>query len=88
MSSTDFGRALADDLQTRGGRVIRIGIDDCAAYRVRDARWDLQSAVVALRTPSGDLTLSTQLPGWHNARNVAAAVALGDLFGVDRARTG
>jgi UDP-N-acetylmuramoylalanine-D-glutamate ligase len=81
-----FGRGLADELQSRGGQVIRIGVDARAAYRVRDVRWDLRSAVVALATPSGELTLSTQLPGWHNARNVAAAVALGDLFGIDRRR--
>ena len=84
--SDPFGRALADEVQSRGGRVIRVGVDDRADYRVRDARWDLRSSVVALSTPSGKLTLSTQLPGWHNARNVAAAVALGDLFRIERAR--
>jgi UDP-N-acetylmuramoyl-L-alanyl-D-glutamate--2,6-diaminopimelate ligase len=81
-----FGRALADELQARGGRVVRVGFDRVADYAIRDVRWDLRSAVVDLRTPSGALILETRLPGVHNARNVAAAVALGDLFGVPRAR--
>jgi UDP-N-acetylmuramoyl-L-alanyl-D-glutamate--2,6-diaminopimelate ligase len=80
----DFGRRLADEVEALGGRVVRIGFDQPADYEVRTARWDLHGAAFALRTPTGDLTLETRLPGVHNARNVAAAVAIGDLFGVDR----
>jgi UDP-N-acetylmuramoylalanine-D-glutamate ligase len=81
----DFGRVLADEVEALGGRVVRIGFDRGADYEIRAARWDLRSAVVELRTPSGALVLQTRLPGLHNARNVAAVAALGDLFGVDRA---
>lgn len=82
----DFGRVLADDVEAMGGRVVRIGFDRRADYEIRSARWDLRSAVVDLRTPTGELVLQTRLPGLHNARNVAAVVALGDLFGVDRSK--
>lgn len=80
----DFGRRLADELEALGGRVVRIGFDQPADYEVRTARWDLRGAAFVLRTPTGDLTLETRLPGVHNARNVAAVAAIGDLFGVDR----
>lgn len=80
----DFGRRLADEVEALGGRVLRIGFDQLADYEIRTARWDLHAAAFGLRTPTGDLTLETRLPGVHNARNVAAAVAISDLFGVDR----
>ncbi|MGO9821688.1 MAG: Mur ligase family protein [Solirubrobacteraceae bacterium] len=80
----DFGRRLADEVEALGGRVVRIGFDQPADYEVRTARWDLRGAAFVLRTPTGDLTLETRLPGVHNARNVAAVAAIGDLFGVDR----
>jgi UDP-N-acetylmuramoylalanine--D-glutamate ligase len=80
----DFGRELADEVERAGGRVARVGIGHEADYRIRDARWDLRTAEVELSTPGGPLTMETRLPGHHNARNVAAVVALGDLLDVDR----
>jgi UDP-N-acetylmuramoylalanine-D-glutamate ligase len=82
----DFGRVLADDVEALGGQVVRIGFDRGADYEIQGARWGLRSAVVDLRTPTGGLVLQTRLPGWHNARNVAAVAALGDFFGVDHAQ--
>lgn len=81
----DYGRMLADHVEAFGGRVVRIGHDQRADYAIRSTRGDLRSAVVELRTPNGGLVLETRLPGLHNACNIAAVVALGDLFGVDRA---
>ncbi len=81
----DFGRRLADEVQALGGHVVGVGFDQAADYQIRAAWWDLHGAALTLRTPTGDLTLQARLPGLHNARNVAAAVAVGDLFGVDRA---
>ena len=78
-----LGRQLAQEVQARGGKVIRVGLDGNVDYRVCDARWDLQSGMVTLRTPRGRLSLSTCLAGGHNARNVASAVALADLFGIE-----
>ena len=83
-TAEDFGRKLADDLERAGGQVVRVGIGTEADYRIRDARWDLRTAELELSTPSGPLTVETRLPGHHNARNVAAVVALGDLLGVER----
>lgn len=80
----EFGKTLADDVERAGGRVIRVGLDPEASYRIRNARWDLRSAEMELDTPSGRLTLETRLPGHHNARNVAAAVALADSLDVER----
>jgi UDP-N-acetylmuramoylalanine--D-glutamate ligase len=80
----DFGRRLADEVEGAGGRVVRVGIDADADYGIRDARWDLRTAEVELSTPSGPLVLETNLPGNHNARNVAAVVALCDLLEVER----
>jgi UDP-N-acetylmuramoylalanine--D-glutamate ligase len=78
-----FGRELADEVEGAGGRVVRIGGLD-ADYRIRDARWDLRAAEMELDTPTGHLTLETKLPGYYNARNVAAVVAVCDLLDVNR----
>lgn len=78
-----FGRVLAEDVENRGGRVIRVGFDNSADYVIERASWDLRSSRLKLCTPGGALLLETQLPGLHNARNVALAVALGDLFEVE-----
>jgi UDP-N-acetylmuramoylalanine-D-glutamate ligase len=80
-----FGRALADDLERLGSRVVRVGFSADAAYRVERARWDLRSAAVGIATPGGRVQLDTRLPGNYNARNVAAALAVSDLLHVDRA---
>lgn len=77
-----FGVRLAEDVEARGGRVARIGFSKRADSCVEEARWDLRSAEVVLRTPEGTRRLHTQLPGRYNAVNVLAAVALGDLLGV------
>ncbi|MGA8746519.1 MAG: Mur ligase family protein [Solirubrobacterales bacterium] len=81
-----FGRQLAQDLRAAGSTVATFGSTEHAQYRVLDARWDAATARVQLGTPSGEgLELVTRLPGWHNAENVAAALAVSDLLGVARA---
>jgi UDP-N-acetylmuramoylalanine--D-glutamate ligase len=80
-----FGRTLANDLERLGSRVVRVGFSADAAYRVEHASWDLRSARTAIGTPAGTIELDTRLPGNYNARNVAAALAVGDLLEVDRA---
>jgi UDP-N-acetylmuramoyl-L-alanyl-D-glutamate--2,6-diaminopimelate ligase len=64
--------------------VLRIGLGPEADYRIGRVRWDLRRAELDLGTPSGGLSLETRLPGFHNARNVAAVAALADLCGCDR----
>ena len=80
----DFGRTLAADVERTGGRVIRVGAEPKADYRIVKARWDLSRSELELATPHGRLTMETSLPGFHNARNVAAVVAVTDLLGVER----
>ncbi len=80
----EFGRQLADDVERAGGRAIRVGLGPEATYRIRAARWDLRNAELELDTPSGKLTLETMLPGYYNARNVAAVVAVADSLDVAR----
>ena len=59
-------------------------VGPAADYGIAAVRWDLRSSMVELRTPTGALELETRLSGAHNARNVAAVVALSDLFGIER----
>ncbi len=80
----NFGRRLADEIEAAGGGVVRVGLDRGADFRIRGATWDLWSAELSLDTPSGTVTFETRLPGYYNARNVAAAVALSDSLGVER----
>lgn len=84
----EFGRELADEVEEAGGRAIRVGLGPQAMYRIKDARWDLSRAMLELETPDGDLSLETNLPGYYNARNVAAVVALADSLGVERSVLG
>ncbi len=79
-----FGHGLADEVERARGRAIRVGLGPEAMYRITDASWDLRSAVLELETPSGSLSLETRLPGYYNARNVAAIVALADSLDVER----
>lgn len=83
-TADDFGRQLAEDVERMGGRVIRVGPGPKADYRIVEARWDLDRSELELATPNGPLTMETSLPGFHNARNVAAVVAVTDLLGVER----
>lgn len=79
-----FGRALAKDVERRGGAVVRVGFAPDADYRLMGAAWDLRRGQVSVHTPSGELELTTRLPGFYNARNVAAALAIADVLGVER----
>ena len=79
-----FGRALADDVERCGGRVTRVGFSAAADYRVESATWNLRGAQICVRTPLGGVSLASALPGPYNARNIATALAIADLAGVDR----
>lgn len=79
-----FGRELAGVLAGRGASVARVGFAADADYRVTSARWDLRRAQTRVSTPHGPITLISWLPGEHNARNLATALAIADLTGVPR----
>ncbi len=77
-----FGRRLAQDVAQAGGHVLSYGFDAAADVRVEDAVWDMRSGRARLRTPDGIVECATELPGRHNASNVAAAFAMGHLLGL------
>ncbi|MGA2471277.1 MAG: Mur ligase family protein [Solirubrobacteraceae bacterium] len=76
-----FGRGLAGEVGTAGGAVVTYGFAADADMRVEAASWDIRTAALRLCTPRGVVELETQLPGEHNARNVAAALAVGHALG-------
>ena len=77
-----FGRALARDVAAAGGAVITYGEAAGADVRIASARWTASGATVVLARREGRLALATQLPGAHNARNVAAAAGAACALGV------
>src|SRR5947209_5770242 len=76
------GRALAGEVEARGGRVASYGTRPGAAYRILSCDWSLQRSVVRVATPDGERSLESRLPGDHNAMNVTAALALIEAAGL------
>jgi UDP-N-acetylmuramoyl-L-alanyl-D-glutamate--2,6-diaminopimelate ligase len=72
-----YGRRLAGEAATMGARVLAYGFDADADVRIERVRWSIREAELRLHTPTGPVELSTRLPGEHNARNAAAAFAVG-----------
>ncbi len=83
----EAGSRLADEVERAGARVVRLGRDADAHYRILESRWDLHCAQLELHTPTGALRLRTNLPGFHNARNAALVVALADALELPRSLT-
>jgi UDP-N-acetylmuramoyl-L-alanyl-D-glutamate--2,6-diaminopimelate ligase len=77
-----FGRRLAHEVQTAGGRCVLYGTHPSAHYRIRSCAWTLTHNHIAIETPRGCLDVRPHLPGSHNASNVAAALALAGALGV------
>lgn len=77
-----FGRCLARDVTAAGGQVLGYGDHLLASYRILACSWSLTRATLRLATPRGPIELDLSLPGPHNARNAAAAVAVGDALGL------
>lgn len=83
----EFGRAVARDVEERGGRALRYGWSAAAEYQIVDCRWGLREGELEVDSPDGSLRLSTRLPGTHNAANVASVLALADGLGLPGERT-
>lgn len=79
-----LGSFLGPELTEAGARVRGIGAGEDADYQLRGAIWDLWQAELALATPTGAVRALTRLPGAHNSRNVALALAIADLVGIPR----
>ncbi len=80
----ELGRAIADDVEDRGGRAIRYGTDAGAEYRIMGCRWGLREAEVEIDSPDGPIGLVTRLPGAHNAHNAVSVLAMADGLGLPR----
>jgi UDP-N-acetylmuramoyl-L-alanyl-D-glutamate--2,6-diaminopimelate ligase len=61
---------------------VTFAIDRTADYRALDVEFDLMGSRFRCRMPSGELELSTRLPGLFNVQNVLAAVAAASSLGV------
>jgi UDP-N-acetylmuramoyl-L-alanyl-D-glutamate--2,6-diaminopimelate ligase len=77
-----FGRRLAHEVHTRGGRCVLYGRHPRAHYRIRSSRWTLSDNRIEIATPRGLVHLRARLPGAHNASNLAAALAVAGSIGV------
>jgi UDP-N-acetylmuramoyl-L-alanyl-D-glutamate--2,6-diaminopimelate ligase len=82
-----FGRELAAAVRDAGGRVLGYGFDPAADVQIVDASWEISAATTRLRGADGEVTLTTRLPGRHNALNLAAAFAVGEAAGIAMERT-
>ncbi|HWN73257.1 MAG TPA: Mur ligase family protein, partial [Solirubrobacterales bacterium] len=86
-SDDELGTRLAREVQERGGTAFTYGFEAGADYRIADAAWELRSAEVTVEAPDGPVCIETRLPGFHNAANVTAVLALGDALGLPRSVT-
>ena len=82
-----LGRRLAVECEDRGGRALSYGVAPGAAYRIRECRWGLREAEAMVEAPDGPVRLETRLPGFHNAANAAAVLALADGLDLPRDAT-
>jgi UDP-N-acetylmuramoylalanine--D-glutamate ligase len=79
-----FGLRLAAAVGERGGRAVTYGSEAPADYRLRDVSWTTRTAEAVVETPTGAVSLTSRLPGTHNAENLTAALALADGMGLER----
>lgn len=78
-----FGKRLAHELRVRGARVSTC-VGEAADYRVQESSWELETGRTVLRARGERLAVDSRLPGPHNARNLAVALALTDELGIER----
>lgn len=83
----ELGRAIAAEVEERGGCALRYGRGADADYRIADCRWGVEGAELQVETPSGRVGLTTRLPGPHNALNVTSVLALADGLDLPRETT-
>ncbi len=68
-----------------GAPVWRVGLGAEAEVRIADAVLDQTGSRARVELPGGGVALRLQLPGLHNLRNAAAALAAAHALGVDAA---
>lgn len=80
------GRLLAAELRDRGATVVTFGQAPDADRRVIEVEAVLTGPRILITEGKSTRLLSIRLAGWHNALNVAAALALADALGMDPGR--
>ncbi len=80
-----FGRRLAGIIAGAGGALITYGFSDDADVRIEYAEWSLHDSCLRIAVGGAVIEAVTRLPGAHNARNVAAALAVGHGLGLPTA---
>lgn len=79
----EFGRALAEELESAGSRVVRFGAHETSDRRVLSAAEGIDGGMITVSEGAGTRGIATALAGWHNALNIAAALAISDAIGLD-----
>jgi UDP-N-acetylmuramoyl-L-alanyl-D-glutamate--2,6-diaminopimelate ligase len=77
-----YGARLAQELRDAGSAVVTIAIEADADWRASDLSTGLTGSTFTARTPEGDITLRTPLPGRFNVQNVLGAIAAVRALGV------
>ncbi|HEY1286640.1 MAG TPA: Mur ligase family protein [Solirubrobacterales bacterium] len=83
----ELGRALAGEIEERGGRAVRYGRSSEADHRIVGCHWGLRGAEIEIDTRDGRVALTSHLPGAHNAANAVSVLALADGLGLPRTPT-
>jgi UDP-N-acetylmuramoyl-L-alanyl-D-glutamate--2,6-diaminopimelate ligase len=78
-----FGARLAAEIVERGGTLVGFGWSPDARCRITSCDWGFDEGRVTVALDGRKLELRTQLPGRHNAANVAAALSLAAALGLD-----
>lgn len=80
-----YGARLAREVAERGGFATGFGASGDAHCRLVGCDWTLTEGRADLVVAGEAVSLRTRLPGWHNAMNAAAALALATTLGVGSA---
>lgn len=86
-SDDPLGREIGEEVEARGGTVLRYGSDEDADYRIGAWYWQEGAAEAEVSTPSGPVQVRHRLPGAHHLANATAVLALADGLSLPREPT-
>lgn len=78
-----YGRELIGQLAAEDRGVLTFGEDSDADVALVEADFAIDRTVARVRTPRGELALSSRLRGRYNLHNMLAAVAVGETLGLE-----
>jgi UDP-N-acetylmuramoyl-L-alanyl-D-glutamate--2,6-diaminopimelate ligase len=77
------GRHILAAVKQAGGKTISYGFSPDADVRIDEARWTMRKAHTLVQARGRAVSLESQLPGRHNALNIAAACAFAEGAGLE-----